>query len=160
MLLQERLVQQVTVRDVARSGAEYFRELLDALFVSETTHENGYYRELASVGVLPPPNRWYPPESVYPDSVYPLTTQQLKEHGGYFTSTLDDPAFVELVGAREDPDVVSVLGVAMVTAGHFRGEVFVTRGREQVAFDREDLGLALDLATSMGSSLVNAATRQ
>ncbi len=157
--LQWRLQQVVTPRDVARVGAEYFRDLLDARSASVSTHEDGVYHELANVGVLPPPSSWYPDKTLYPVSIYPLTTQQLKKHGGYFTEDLDDPDYVELVGSCEDPEVVSVMGIAIASGGELRGEVFLAKGRDKAPFDREDLDFARDLATAFGGSRHLAARR-
>jgi hypothetical protein len=135
------------VRDIAKAGAEYFRELLDARTVSISMYEKGQYRELVNVGYLPSPDTWYPPQSAYPDSMFPLATRDLKEHGGYLTSDLDDEKYREFAGSRDDPEVTSIMGVAIVSGGTLRGEVFLTRRRDQKAFDREDLDLERDLAT-------------
>ena len=51
------------------------------------------------------------------------------------------------------------MGIAIVTAGSLRGEVFLTRGRDQKAFDREDLELARDLATTFGGAMQTAARK-
>ena len=157
--LRSRLQGKVTVRDVAKAGAEYFQELLDARTVSISMHEDDQYRELVNIGYLPPPDSWYPAESVYPDSLFPLATQDLHEYGGYFTSDLDDPKYQEFVGSRHDPEVTSIMGIAIVTAGSLRGEVFLTRGRDQKAFDRDDLELARDLATTFGGAMQTAARK-
>ena len=76
------------MRDVAKAGAEYFQELLDARTVSISMHEDDQYRELVNIGYLPPPDSWYPAESVYPDSLFPLATQDLHGYGGYSHLTL------------------------------------------------------------------------
>jgi len=82
--------------------------------------------------------------------------KELNEHQGYYTADLTDPKYAEFVGSRNDIDVASIMGVAMVTAGALRGEVFCTRSHDQHAFDREDLELARDLSTSFASALMTA----
>jgi len=156
--LRSRLEQVTTRRDVARVGSEYFRDMLNARSVSITTLGDGRYKELVNVGTLPPPSSWYPKETVYPETVYPLTTQKLKA-GGYFTASLDHLDYVELVGSRDDPEVQSVMGVPIVSGGQLRGEMFMARGYEQEPFDQEDLDASRDLAGVLGDSLQAAAGR-
>ncbi|MCZ3388454.1 MAG: hypothetical protein LH645_04885 [Actinomycetia bacterium] len=67
--LRARLEPVAIVWDVARVRAEYFREFFDARSVSVTTLGDGLFNELVNVGSLPPPSRWYPDETVYPESV-------------------------------------------------------------------------------------------
>jgi GAF domain-containing protein len=157
--LQWRLQRVSIRRDVARVGSEFLRELFQARSVSLSTFGGSQYNELVSVGIFPPPSSWYPEETVYPDSVYPRTTQKLRDGGGYFTSDLESPEYVELVGSRNDLDVFSVMGVPMVSAGDFRGEVFIARGHDQMPFDAEDLDISRGLATFLSDAL-QAATRR
>lgn len=154
--LRSRLEGVTTSRDLARVGAEYLRELLSARAASITTLEDGQFNELANVGTLPPPTSWYPRETVYPESVFPSTSQKLRA-GGYFTADLDDHDYLELVGSRDDPEVTSVMGVPIDLGGHLRGEVFLTRGRDQGPFDAEDLDASRGLATILGESLRESA---
>jgi len=147
-----------THRDVARVGSQYFRELLNARSVSVTTLEDGYFNELINVGTLPPPSGWYPKETVYPESVYPATTEKLRA-GGYFTANLEDPDYVELVGSRDDSEVQSVMGVPIVSGGQLLGEVFMAHGHGQGPFDQEDLDASCDLAGYLGDSLQAATGR-
>ena len=142
--------------DLARAGATYLQELFTARTVTVSTLQNDQYEDLVSVGYLPPREQFYPPTSTYPMSLFPLAVRELQLHGGYFTSDLEDPKYQEFVGSREDTGVASVMGVAIVTAGALRGEIFCTRSWQQAAFDRDDLDLARDLATPFGSSLVAA----
>lgn len=154
--LRSRLEGVTTSRDIARVGAEFFRELLDARAVSITSLEDGHYNELANIGTMPPPTSWYPRETVYPESVYPSTSQRLRA-GGYFTADLDHHDYLELVGSRDDPDVTSVMGVPIDLGGHLGGEVFLTRGRDCRPFDTDDLESSRGLATILGESLREAA---
>jgi GAF domain-containing protein len=151
--LRGRLEHPATARDLAKAGAEFFRDLLQARTVSISTLEQGQYRELVNVGYLPSPNVWYPATSSYSEELFPIATRSLEEHGGYFTADFQDPKFDEFVGSKADPDVASIMGIAMVTAGSLQGEIFLTRGQHQRPFDREDLDLARDLATTFGLAL-------
>jgi transcriptional regulator with GAF, ATPase, and Fis domain len=150
--LHTQLKQVSKPRDIARVGADFFRELLDARLTSVTTLEAGQFTELANVGTLPPPSGWYPKETVYPESVFPSTTQKLRA-GGYFTDDLDDPEYLELVGSRDDPAVLSVMGVPIVVDGQLRGELFTARGLEQRGFDEDDLDASRELAVLLGEAL-------
>jgi GAF domain-containing protein len=154
--LRARLAAETSLVDLARAGATYLQELFTARTVTVSTVQGGQYEDLISVGYLPPREQFYPATSTYPASLFPLAAKELQLHGGYFTSDLEDPKYKELVGSREDTGVASVMGVAIVTAGELRGEIFCTRGWQQAAFDRDDLNLARDLATPFGSRLVAA----
>jgi GAF domain-containing protein len=154
--LRSRLLIQRTAFEIATVGAEYFHELFTARTVTVSTLEAGQYEDLVSIGYLPPREQFYPAESTYAASLFPLAVKELDEHQGYFTSDLTDPNYAEFVGSRDDIDVASIMGVAMVTAGTLRGEVFCTRSHDQHAFDREDLELARDLSTSFASMLMTA----
>jgi len=151
--LSSLLRRQRSAASVAHSAAEYFRELFAARTVSVARHESGQYTELANVGFLPPQNRWYPPRRSYPDSVFRSATKDLQENGGYFTSDLQDQRYQEFVGCRHDPEVLSVMGAPIIGDGIMRGEVFLTRGRGQQAFDRNDLDFSRELASTLGRFL-------
>ena len=158
--LRSRLLLHTSPTTVATVGAEYFRELFTARTVTVSTLQDNQYEDLVSVGFLPPREEFYPPETadsaLYPASLFPLAVEELRRHQGYFTSDLHDPKYAEFVGSRDDVDVSSIMGVAIMTAGALCGEVFCTRGAQQHAFDGEDLTLARDLATSFGSALMTA----
>lgn len=154
--LRSRLMVQRTPSEIARVGAAYFHELFTARTVTVSTLDSGQYHDLVSIGYLPPREQFYPPDSTYAASLFPLAVKELNEHQGYFTADLNDPKYAEFVGSRHDSDVASIMGVAMMTAGTLRGEVFCTRSHEQEAFDREDLDLARDLSTSFASVLMAA----
>lgn len=83
----------------------------------------------------------------------PLGTEQLRRHGGYFTSDRDDPLFIEYLTLTPDPDVTAIMGVTLISGGTAHGEVLFTRGPTRSAFDIADLYLLRDLATTLGTRL-------
>ena len=145
--------------DTAEAGAAYFHDLYIARTVTVSSYADGRYQDLVNVGHIESLDARFPDDCMYPDSMYPLSTRELNTHGGYFTTDLDDAAYEEFTRSRHDPDVISILGVAMVTSGVLRGEIFMTRGRAEHPFDRSDLDLARDLATTFGSMLHMAMRR-
>jgi hypothetical protein len=154
--LHARLEGLTSAIEIATVGAEYLYQLLVARTVTISTLDDGYYEDLVSVGYLPPREDFYPPDRRYAVSLFPIAVNELRDKQGYFTTDLNDPKYAEFVGSRDDVDVSSIMGVAIMTAGTVRGEVFCTRGRDEQPFDRDDLELARDLATPFGSILIKA----
>lgn len=158
--MRQRLIGVSRTLDVAETGAEYLRELFTALTVTVSTLAEGRYRDLINVGYLPNGEVRYPDDCLYPEGMYPDTTQLLHSEGGYFTSDIDDPAFKEFILTMPESEATSVMGVSVVSGGVPRGEVCLTRGQRQPAFDREDFELARDLATTFGTRLMMALRRE
>ena len=96
---------------------------------------------------------------MYAASVYPVSTEHLLAHGGYFTADMGDDRFREFIDDLPDPEVGSLMGVAMTTSGDLHGEIFLTRGVGEAPFDHADLQLGIDLGTVLGSTLRAALAR-
>jgi GAF domain-containing protein len=141
---------------VAESGAEYFRELLDAATVTVSQLVDGRYRDLVVVGDLPPGEERHPPAAGYPQAEYPIATEALRVQGGYFGSGPEMPVFAEFVEALPLPEITSVMGVSIMSGGVARGEICLTRAPGGRDFDREDFELVRDLATVFGTQLLIA----
>lgn len=157
--LRTRLNWFTEVVAVAEAGAEYLCELLGARTVTVTTYKEGRFQDLVNVGHLPSGEVRYPKDCMYPETMYPVSSRALHEQGGYITSDTSDPLFLEFYASMLGSDATSMMGVAIVSGGVTHGEVFLTRGRDQTAFDRDDFELARDLATTLGSALLAALRR-
>lgn len=145
--------------DVAEAGASFFCHLMVAKTVTVTTLIEDRYQDLVNIGELTLDDERFPPDTIYPVSMYPLTTHLLTESGGYLSSDPADPVFQEIVTAMPYNGVNSLMGVAVVSGGTVRGEVGLTRGHGEPAFNREDFEVARDLATAFGSRLAVALHR-
>ena len=156
--LRDRLNAHTSVLATAEAGAEYFRTLLKADTVTVSTYLDGRYRDLVNAGYLPAGEVRFPSDSVYPDTLYPVTTEELRVHGGYFSVDTTDAVFKEWVAAVPRTKLASILGVGIVSGGSLRGEVCATR-HDVPGFDRDDFDLARDLATTLGSRLMMAIRR-
>jgi GAF domain-containing protein len=151
--LRTNLARQTSVRDVAETGAEYYRHVLNARTVTIIALRDGKYFDLVNVGLIPRGNYRYPRSRGYPTWEYPLATSQLDAGGGYFTQDASDPHFAEYVRVWDDPDVTSIMGVGIVCDDQLLGEVFHTRDDTQPPFDQSDLDLGRDLGMPFSIAL-------
>jgi len=140
--------------EVVEAAATVICEELGARTVTVTLLQDDCYRDLVKVGdysaeeAVDPGLRF--PATDYPEATARLLAHQAYVSGGSGGSGQDV--------AREHlqivpPDRVSgFMGVPIVAAGTVRGEVFATRRACEPSFTADDVSVARDLATELGSA--------
>jgi GAF domain-containing protein len=156
--LRQALGSRTRLLDIVEAGAEFLHAAFGARAVMIARLDGEVYRDLVNVGELPPGEDRFPTEASYSDREYPIATRLLRESGGYIASTPGDDLFEELFVALP-PTVGSVMGVSIVSAGTARGEISMTRSKEQPPFNAQDFDVLRDLATIFGSRMVDALDR-
>ena len=158
--LSASLLAVSSLRDIAEAGAEYLRELLKARTVSIIALRDEKYFDVVNVGCIPHDLVRYPANIGYPTWEYPLATKELERFGGYFTTSTDDPRFIEYVRVRDDPEVTSIMGVGLIHGVQLWGEIFYTRDGKRRAFDENDMILARDLGTALARRLAMIGSKE
>jgi GAF domain-containing protein len=156
--LRQALGSRTRLLDIVEAGAEFLHTAFGARGVMVARLDGDVYRDLVNVGELPPGEDRFPTGGTYSDREYPLATRLLRDSGGYIASTPGDDLFEELLVALPST-VGSVIGVSIVSAGTARGEICMTRSKEQPAFTAQDFDVLRDLATIFGSRMVGALDR-
>lgn len=110
------------------------------------------YYDLVNVGDLSVGLETFPERHFYPLDAFPSASRCLLTHRGYLST--DDSEAVREYRAQTMFEVpASFLGVPIVAQGRVFGELFLARSADRPAFTREDLDLAMDLATVIGGRL-------
>ncbi len=135
---------------VAEAAANVVREELSARTVTVTLLEKDVYRDLVKVGSYGPDEQIDPSES-FPASLYPEATARLLAQQSYVSSEQIpdiEREHLQIVS----PDLVSAfMGVPIVAGGEVRGEIFATRRAGEPPFTPDDVDVARDFATQLGS---------
>jgi GAF domain-containing protein len=131
-------------------------EIMAASSVHITLIEGDRFRDLVNVGELAPDQVTFPEDAFYPLSAYPAAAERLLSHRGYL-STDELEVVTEYVRQSPRPVQPCFMGVPMVAQGRVLGEVFLARGPDVPVFTHEDLELAMDLGTVVGSRIPGVA---
>jgi GAF domain-containing protein len=137
---------------VVAAAASVIREELGARTVTVTLLQDDYYRDLVKVGEYAPEEA-VDPNDRFPASDYPEATARLLAHEAYVSGTSNGHEVVREHLQIVPPIKVSgFMGVPIVAAGEVRGEVFATRKASEPSFTEDDVSVARDLATELGSA--------
>jgi GAF domain-containing protein len=140
------------LRSLAHGAAVTIQEIMAASSAHITLMEGDRFRDLVNVGELAPDQVTLPDDAYYPLSDYPAAAERLLSHRGYLST---DQLAVVAEYVRQSPRPVQpcFMGVPIVAQGRVLGEVFLARGPDVPVFTHEDLELAMDLATVVGSRI-------
>ncbi|MFZ0322867.1 MAG: GAF domain-containing protein [Actinomycetes bacterium] len=138
---------------MSEAVAETLMELLGARSCNVTLLDAQGYLDLVNVGVRAPGALRFPDNDRYLTSQFPLSTQMLREAGGYLSTTNSSAVFKEYQGVWPTMPAGSLLGVPIFAGGEVRGELLLARDAGAPAFTTEDLDMARDLATQYGAVL-------
>jgi len=148
--LTEAIGQHDGLLPVAEAAANVVCEELSARTVTVTLLQNDIYRDLVKVGSYDSHEQIDPSES-FPASLYPEATARLLAQQAYVSS--DQIPDIEKEHLQiVSPEVVSAfMGVPIVADGEVRGEIFATRRAGEPPFTNDDVDVARDFATQLGS---------
>lgn len=140
------------LRDLAYGGALAIQEIMAASSAHITLIVGDQFLDLVNVGELAPDQVTFPDDAYYPLTDYPAAAERLLSHRGYLST---DELAVVTEYVEQSPRKVQpcFMGVPIVARGRVFGEVFLARGPEEPLFTHEDLELAIDLATVLGSRI-------
>jgi len=148
--LTKAISQHDGLLNVAEAAATVVCEELAARTVTVTLLQHDVYRDLVKVGNYSSDEQIDPSES-FPASLYPEATARLLAQQAYVSSEQIpdiEREHLQIV----PPDVVSAfMGVPIVADGEVRGEIFATRRAGEPPFTNDDVDVARDLATQLGS---------
>jgi GAF domain-containing protein len=147
------------LRGLAHSAALTIQEIMAASSVHITLIEGERFRDVVNVGELAPDQVTFPEDASYPLSDYPAAAERLLSHRGYL-STDQLEVVTEYVRQSPRPVQPCFMGVPIVARGRVFGEVFLTRGPDVPVFTHEDLELAMDLGTVVGSRIPGVLARE
>ncbi len=137
---------------LAYGAAVSVAEIMAASSAHITLIVDDQFCDLVNVGELDPDQVTFPVNQYYPLDSYPAAAARLLSHRGYLsTDTL--AVVTEYIEANPDVVPASFMGVPIVAGGRVYGELFITRGEGEPGFAGEDLELAMDLATVLGSRI-------
>lgn len=140
------------IRSLAHGGAFAIMEIMAACSVHITLIVQDRFVDLVNVGDLAPEQVTFPENAYYPLSDYPAAAERLLSHRGYL-STDQLKVVTEYVRRSPRPVQPCFMGVPIVAQGRVLGEVFLARGPDVPVFTHEDLELAMDLGTVLGSRI-------
>jgi len=108
--------------------------------------------DLVNVGELEAHEVTFPVDQYYPLAALPAATERLLSHRGYLsTDTLE--VVTEYIASLPGEVPACFMGVPIIAQGQVFGELFLCRGEGQPKYTPEDLELAMDLATVLGSRI-------
>lgn len=137
---------------LAYGAAVAVTEIMAASSAHITLIVDDQFCDLVNVGEIAPDQVTFPVNYFYPLDAYPAAAERLLSHRGYLsTDTLDVVTEYIAQHPREIP--ASFMGVPIVAQGRVFGELFLARGESEPEFTIEDLALAMDLATVLGSRI-------
>jgi GAF domain-containing protein len=137
---------------LAHGAAVSVSEIMAATSTHITLIVDDHFCDLVNVGELEPDEVTFPDNQYYPLAAFPAAAQRLLSHRGYLsTDTLE--VVTEYVDNLPGPVPPSFMGVPIVAQGQVYGELFLTRGGGEPEFTHEDLELAMDLGTVLGSRI-------
>jgi GAF domain-containing protein len=148
--LREVIATDADPLKVVEAAASVICEELGARTVTVTLLEDDYYRDLVKVGEYAPEEAVDPAER-FPAADYPEATARLMAHQAYVS---DDGRGVTLEHLPIVPPerVSGFMGIPIVAAGEVKGEVFATRRATEPSFTPDDVSVARDLATELGTA--------
>ena len=150
--LREAIDARSDLLGVVEAAASVIREELSARTVTVTLLQDEYYRDLVKVGEYAPEEAVDPTDR-FPASDYPEATARLLAHEAYVSGGSNGAEVVQEHLQLVPPDRVSgFMGVPIVASGEVRGEVFATRKASEPSFTTDDVSVARDLATELGSA--------
>jgi GAF domain-containing protein len=150
--LREAIDNKSDLLGVVEAAASVIREELSARTVTVTLLQDDHYRDLVKVGDYAPEEA-VDPNDRFPASDYPEATARLLAHEAYVSGSTHGLEVVQEHLQIVPPDRVSgFMGVPIVAAGEVRGEVFATRKASEPSFTTDDVSVARDLATELGSA--------
>lgn len=141
-----------TVSSLSYGAAVAVSEIMAATSAHITLIVDDQFCDLVNVGELEPGQVTFPINQFYPLDSYPAAAERLISHKGYLSS---DALSVVAEYVAQSLWVIppSFMGVPIVAQGRVFGELFMTRAVGVPAFTGEDLELAIDLATVIGSRI-------
>ncbi|MFL6179714.1 MAG: GAF domain-containing protein [Actinomycetes bacterium] len=149
--LREAIDARSDLLGVVEAAATVIREELAARTVTVTLLKDDYYRDLVKVGEFAPEEA-VDPNDRFPVSEYPEATARLLAHEAYVSGSDGNEVVQEHLQIVPPDRVSGFMGVPIVAAGEVRGEVFVTRKATEPSFTTDDVSVARDLATELGSA--------
>jgi GAF domain-containing protein len=140
------------LKDLAFGAATTVAEIMAAASAHVTLIEGAFFRDLVNVGHLDPGQVTFPQDQVYGLDRFPAAAERLLSHRGYLST--DDLAVVtEYLRHQPTAAPSSFMGVPIVARGQVFGELFLCRLPGEPEFTYEDLELAMDLGTVIGSRI-------
>lgn len=136
---------------VVEAAARVICEELGARTVTVTLLDDEYYRDLVKVGDFTPEEAVDPDER-FPVADYPEATARLLAHQAYVSGERGEHVTEEHLQIVPPDRVSGFMGVPIVAAGRVRGEVFATRRASEPSFTGDDVSVARDLATELGTA--------
>ena len=137
---------------LAFGAATATAEIMAASSAHVTIIEGNNFRDVVNVGHLDPGQVTFPVDQVYALDVLPAAADRLLSHRGYLsTDSLD--VVTEYLRFRPQAAPSSFLGAPIVARGRVHGELFLCRPPGEPGFTYEDLELAMDLGTVLGSRI-------
>jgi hypothetical protein len=142
------------VTSLIHGSALAVHELMAASTVSVTLIIGDEFIDIVNVGYLGKGQVAFPEDQRYPLSEYPAAAERLLSHRGYLST--ESLAVVEEYIAQLPYAVPECfMGVPIVAGGEVLGELFLSRQGDQPAYTHEDIELAIDVATVIGSRLAD-----
>lgn len=155
MRARQRLREAITTgadsADVVTAAATVMCEELGARTVTVTLLQDDYYRDLVKVGEYTPEEAVDPDER-FPVADYPEATARLLAHQAYVSGDEGHGVLQEHLQIVPPDRVSGFMGVPIVADGQVRGEVFATRRASEPSFTSDDVSVARDLATELGTA--------
>ena len=136
--------------DVSTAAATVVCEELAARTVTVTLLQHDFYRDLVKVGTFGPDEQIDASET-FPASQYPKATARLLAQQAYVSSEQIPDIEQEHLQIVSPNRVSAFMGVPIVADGEVRGEIFATRRAGEPAFTKDDVDVARDFATQLGS---------
>ena len=149
--LREAISEQSDPLSVVEAAATVICEELGARTVTVTLLRDDFYRDLVKVGDYAPEES-VDPNDRFPASDYPEATARLLAHEAYVSGSNGHEVTQEHLQIVPPDRVSGFMGVPIVAAGEVRGEVFATRRATEPSFTDDDVSVARDLATELGTS--------
>lgn len=137
---------------LAQGAAATVSEIMAASSAHITLIDGDEYCDLVNVGELEPHEVTFPVNVRYPLAALPAATERLLSHRGYL-STDTSAVVTEYIQTLPGEVPASFLGVPIIAQGRVFGELFLRRREGEPPFADEDLELAMDLGTVLGSRI-------
>lgn len=137
---------------LAYGAAVSVAEIMAASSAHITLIADDHFCDLVNVGELESHEVTFPVNQCYPLSALPAAAERLLSHRGYLsTDTL--AVVTEYIESLPGEVPACFMGVPIVAQGRVFGELFLCRRAGEPEFTDEDLELAMDLATVVGSRI-------
>jgi GAF domain-containing protein len=137
---------------LAHGAAVSVAEIMAASSAHITLIVEDQFCDLVNVGELGQHEVTFPVNRYYPLDSFPAAAERLLSHRGYLsTDTL--AVVTEYVASLPGEVPACFMGVPIIAQGRVFGELLLCRREGQPTFTPEDLELAMDLATVLGSRI-------